>query len=237
MADTLTGVERILQQVHGGRLPRQLFVLAGPSGVGKNTIIKRILTNHPHQMARVHTYTTRPPRPDEVPGEQYHFVSPATFRDLALAGHLMEADAITAGHDVYGEGHLYSMPADIFTEIAPECHLVIAEVDIPGTRRLKARYPDCITIFLTAPPLVLLDRIRERAGSATQVDDLDKRMETAREQFHAAKEFDYIVFNDTGQLDDTVAAIETIILAERMRVRPGVDLEAALPENAFHAAP
>jgi guanylate kinase len=232
MDDHLTDVERILFQIQGS-LSRRLFVLAGPSGVGKNTIIKRILTNHSHYAERVRTYTTRSRRPHEVSGIQYHFISAEEFHTLALAGKLMEADANTAGQDVYGLGDLYSMPADIFEGIPPEKHLVIAEVDIHGMRLLKSRYPDCVTIFITAPPISLLQRIRERPDDHMDADVLSHRMQTAREQIRAAKEFDYIVFNQEDELDTTVAAIETIIAAERNRVLPGVDLEATLPADAF----
>ncbi len=234
MTEPLTGVERVIKQMQGA-LPRLLFVVAGPSGVGKNTIIKKVLTNHTDIMDRVRTYTTRRPRENEVDGEQYHFVSREEFRALALAGKLMEANAETAGRDVYGAGDLYSMPADLFEEIPPDRHLVIAEVDICGARLLRERFPDCVTIFITAPPLVLLERIRKRSLKSDKSMDeetLTRRMETAREQIRAAKEFDYIVFNE-DRIEDAVKAVEAIILAERMRVRHGADLEAVVPEEAF----
>ncbi len=232
MTKNLTDVERVIQQTTG-YIPRLLFVISGPSGVGKNTIIKKILTNHDNEMARVRTYTTREPREDEVEGAQYFFVSREQFRELALDGALMEADAETAGHDVYGAGHLYSMPTDIYVGIPPEIHLVIAEVDIHGMYRLKARVPDCISVFVTAEPVALLERIRNRPDEHMDAENLNHRMETAREQIRAAKDFDYLVFNQHGQLDQTVAQIETIIQAERMRTRHGVDLEAIIPDEAF----
>lgn len=236
MTDNLTDAERILLHTQGA-LPRLLFVLAGPSGVGKNTIIKKLLTNNPRYMDRIRTYTTRERRPEEIPDEQYHFVPPEEFRALALAGRLMEADAQIAGHDVYKLGDLYSMPLNLFEEIPAEKHLVIAEVDIYGMRRLKARYPDCVTVFVTAPPLTLLQRIRERPDEKMDRDALVHRMQTAREQIYAAKEFDYLVLNHDERLDETVATIETIIASERTRVRPGVDLGAIVPSEAFEIDP
>lgn len=227
----LTDAEAVIQQT-GRPLPRLLFVLAGPSGVGKNTIIKNLLTNNPY-LERLRTYTTRRARPDETPGEQYHFVSREEFRQLALAGRLMEADEKTVGHDVYGLGDLYSMPADIFEGIPPEKHLVIAEVDIFGMQRLKARNPDCVTIFVTAPPADLLARIRVRTDSNMDDHALEHRMQTAREQMRAASEFDYLVFNQGERLTATVESIEVIMTAERSRIRGGVDLEATLPQDAF----
>ena len=95
MPSTLTDAERILLQIEG-KLPRLLFVLVGPSGVGKNTIIKNLLTNNP-LMDRIRTYTTRHARRGETQGEQYHFVTVEEFRQLAIDGKLMEADASIAG--------------------------------------------------------------------------------------------------------------------------------------------
>lgn len=234
MVDNLTGPEQNLAHITGA-IPRCLFILAGPSGVGKNTIIKKLLTNNP-RMARVRTYTTRERRKDETADEQYHFVSRDEFRALALAGKLMEADASTAGHDVYGLGALYSMPRNPFENIPEQQHLMIAEVDIYGMRRLKSLYPDSVAIFITAPPLDLLQRIRERPDDNMNRDAIAHRMQTAQEQIRAAGEFDYLIINSEDRLDETVKIVEAIIMAERSRVRPGVDLEAALPEDAFSAA-
>ena len=225
MPEKLFGVERALKTTQG-QLPRQLFVLVGPSGVGKYTISKRLLKNHP-AMHRVTTFTTRPRRSEEVEGDQYHFITLEEFKRKSEAGELLEP----AGQDVYGEGHLYSMPIDVLD--TPEGkHLILAEVDINGAALLKRLYPDCVTIFVTAPPAVLLERIKEREDEHMDADSLAKRLAMAREHIRAAKTFDYIVFNE-DDLETTIAAIEAIIAAERMQVRPGVDLETMLPGDAF----
>ncbi len=233
MTEYLTDVER-LAQAAAGQLPRLLFIIAGPSGVGKNTIIKEVLTNHPREMSRLITYTTRPPREDEVEGEQYHFVTSDQFRDLALDGQLMEADENAVGRDVYNLGYVYSMPTDIFAGVSPSKHLIIAEVDIYGMRLLRQHYPDCITIFVTTSPATLLERIRDRPDEHMNEHNLTHRMETAREQIAAASEFNYIVFNDEGRLFHAVRSVEVIIRSERMRVRSNVNLLEALPSEFSH---
>lgn len=234
MTDHLTDIEQFILQTQG-TLPRLLFVVAGPSGVGKNTIIKELLTNHHHEMERLITYTTRPRRDDEVEGEQYHFVTTEQFRELALQGKLMEANEAAAGRDVYNLGYVYSMPADIYENVPREKHILLAEVDINGMRLLRQHYPGCVTIFVTAPPLALMERIRERRDEHMDDDNLAHRMQTAREQITAASDFDYIVFNEEGRLCRAVQTIEAIIQAERMRKRPGIDLAAVIPEEAFRS--
>ena len=230
MPDNLSGVEKILKATND-QLPGQLFVLAGPSGVGKYTITQMLLETFP-AMHRVTTFTTRPQRTDEVEGDQYHFITLEEFRRKSEAGQLLEP----AGQDVYGEGHLYSMPADVMHTPAGK-HLILAEVDIHGTALLKQKFPDCVAIFVTAPPDVLIDRIKRRSDANMDAGSLAKRMATAYEQFQAAQNFDYIVFNDRDSLEHTVAAIAAIVTAERRRVRPGVDLEAMIPAEELEEQP
>lgn len=217
-----------------GKLERRLFVIAGPSGVGKNTIIRELLTRHPRVMDRVRTYTTRPRRDHEVDGAQYHFVIEEQFKALARANRLMEADAENPlGHDVYKTKHSYSMPADILEGVSPEAHIIIAEVDVVGADLLKDRFPSCVRIFVTAPPHDLLERIRSRPDKGMDDEKLEQRMDTAREMVEAAKNFDYVVYNSEGCLTQAVLNIESIIRAERMRVREGFALEAILPLDTF----
>jgi len=222
----LTDAERVAQQ-NRGELPPLLVVIAGPSGVGKNTIIRELLANHPDVMDRVRTYTTRTPRESEIEGEQYHFVSFDEFRRLAKAGALMEADEDIAGHPVYGTEDLYSMPTDIYAEVAPGKHIVIAEVDVIGADRLREHYPDCVTIFVTASVPELMRRIRWRDETMDEAE-FQQRMVIARQQIREAKKFDYLVFNRRDRMCDTLEQIETIIRAERMRIRNGLTLNETM---------
>ena len=185
MSSKLTAVEQVIQQATD-HLDRRLFVIAGPSGVGKNTIIRELLATHP-EMARVKTYTTRARRDDEFEGEQYYFVSKEEFIRLAETGELMEADADNPlGHDVYSTKHSYSMPRNIYRDIPPDAHIVLAEVDIVGAKRLREAYLSCVGIFITAPPADLLQRIRQRPDDDMTPDDLHQRMATARKHIEAA---------------------------------------------------
>ena len=233
--EVLTDVEQVIRQVNK-TLNKRLFVVAGPSGVGKNTIIKKLLANHPLEMSRVRTYTTRARREGEG-DDQYRFVDTEEFKRLACTGRLLEADAENPlGHDVYGLGKSYSMPSDIFEGMSEHQHIVVAEVDVIGAERLKARYPDCVTIFVMAPPTDLKHRIQERPDETMDSESLEKRMDTAEEQFRAANEFDYVIFNREGFLDETVRLVDSIIRVERMRVQKGFNLESILTPEAIAAA-
>ena len=140
----------------------------------------------------------------------------------------MEVD----GQDVYGLGDLYSMPGDIYGDIAPTKHLVVAEVDIHGTRRLRAVYPDCTTIFVTASPEILAQRVQTRADNIMDAKNLAQRMQTATEQIRAVHEFDYVVVNH-ADITEAVADIETIMWATRCHVHPELDLETAISTQSF----
>jgi guanylate kinase len=224
----LTDFERLVLHEQG-EIPKLVIVITGPSGVGKNTIIKRLLTKNPRLMKRLITYTTRKARKKEIEGEQYHFVTNDQFIELGDAGRLMEWDPDKrGGHDVYKLGKWYSMPADIFEGMLPSHHLLIAEVDTTGMKRLCERYPHCITIFVTATPEILRERIQERPDEEMDAHALAHRLKTAHDQYQEASKFDYIIFNHKGRLRQTIRAIESIILAERSRIRHRIDLQPLL---------
>ena len=224
MDDSLIGPERIIARLEGAP-PKTLIVLVGPSGVGKGSISRRLLLNP--VVHRVTTYTTRSPRPGEAELGQYRFVSRQTFLAKYEAGQILEKV------DVYGQGHLYGLPADMMTNTPPGKRVVLAEVDVNGKIFLDELFPDNVSIFLTAPPEELRARIISRAGEeGIGEEELRQRMETARQQMQQAGSFDYIVFNEEGRLEETVAQLEAIITAARLRTRPGVDLPALFAAEA-----
>jgi guanylate kinase len=125
------------------------------------------------------------------------------------------------------------MPLDVYRDISPDKHVVLAEVDAVGAALLRDRYPTCVSIFITAPPVDLLRRIRKRPDDDMSSDDLRQRMHTAQNHIRAAKEFQYVVYNQKDRLCQAVTAIDQIITAERMKVRAGFDLEAIVPSAEF----
>jgi guanylate kinase len=217
MSDQLIGPDRL------STAPRKrLLVIAGPSGVGKATVTRELLRRNP-LIHRARTFTTRSPRPGELEAGQYYFVSREEFEAKFATGEIMERT------EVYGTGDLYGMPANLLTSAPPDKPFVLAEVDANGKDFLEERFPEqCVSIFITAPPHLLRQRIINRAraeGRAPQA--LAARLEKAREHIRRAATFDYLVINEEGRLEETVVQIEAIILAERLRVPPGLDLESA----------
>jgi len=186
-------------------VPQVLFVLSGPSGSGKETVMKAMVERVPH-LQRIITYTTRAPRPGEVEGQHYHFVSDQRFRELLTSGTLFESEA------VYGSSR-YGSPA-LAVEGTSSGDLIM-ELDPHGFRRMReARRDPTVGIFLLAPSAGELERrIRARAAES----DLSRRLKIAREQLDLAGDYEYqVVNNDLGTCLDDVAAI---IRAERLRRR------------------
>ncbi len=145
----------------------------------------------------------------------------------------MEVDASGEGHQVYADGVWYSMPSDLYEGLDEGKHMVLAEIDIHGARRVRQLYPDCITIFLTAPPHDLIHRIKNRPDELMDKKNLQNRLNKAREHIAAAKEFTYLVYNEENRLCDAVTQIKTIIEVERMRITKGFCLEDTIPPDDY----
>ena len=185
------------------------LVLAGPSGVGKATLTKALLQRHP-EIHRLHTVTTRPPRPNEVPGDQYIFVDRETFLKMLETGELMESSP------VYKDGNLYGMPNNILNQVPPEKDIALIEVDIKGKEFLKKRYPDCVTVLIVAPISELEERLLKREPDMDD-EEYRRRLESALDWLKAAPTFDYIVENPQGEMEKALAILEAILTAELHR--------------------
>jgi len=185
------------------------LVLAGPSGVGKATLTKALLKRHP-EIHRLHTVTTRPPRPGEVPGDQYIFVDRTTFLKMLETGELMESSP------VYQDGNLYGMPANILNQVPPDKDIALIEVDIRGKEFLKKRYPECVTILIVAPINELEERLLHRDPHISD-EEYHRRLETALTWLKAAPTFDYIVENPQDRMEEALAVLEAILTAELHR--------------------
>ncbi|GAA1473337.1 guanylate kinase [Corynebacterium felinum] len=186
-----------------GDNPRgQLVVLLGPSAVGKSTVVHRLREELPEMYFSV-SMTTRAPRPGEVHGIDYFFVSPEEFQQRIDAGEMLE------WADIHGGLQRSGTPAGPVDEALAAGRPVLVEVDLVGARNVAALKPEAHTVFLAPPSWeVLVERLTGRGTESEEV--IQRRLETARTEIDAQDEFRHIVVND--DLEETVVALRNILL-------------------------
>jgi len=182
----------------------RLLVLAGPTAVGKGTVVRSLLSKNPQVWLSV-SATTRAARPGEVDGEHYFFVSDNEFTRMVDKGELLEW-AIVHGEHRYGTPR---GPVEMRLERGTPC---ILEIDLQGVRQVRESMPEALFVFLTPPSWEeLVDR---SVGRGTESEgERERRLATAKEEMAAIGEFDEIVVND--EVDDAVAALERLLLPSR----------------------
>lgn len=185
----------------GENTTNRLVVLAGPSAVGKSTVVHR-LRNLVEDLYFSVSMTTREPRPGEVDGVDYYFVSPEVFEQRIAAGEMLE------WADIHGGLQRSGTPAGPVRDALAGGRPVLVEVDLVGARNVKALMPEAVTVFLSPPSWeVLVDRLTGR-GTEPQ-DVIDRRLATAREELSHQEEFDHVVINK--DLDSAVSDISAIL--------------------------
>jgi guanylate kinase len=187
-----------------------LFVISGPSGAGKDsvlTLLKKTVTN----MQFITTMTTRKPRPQEIEGVDYRFVSLETFEDLKKKNELLECA------QVYG--NWYGPPKEAIRQALKEGKDAILRVDVQGVKNIKKIVPDAVFIFIMTPTLKELEKRLKKRYTETEAE-LALRLKTAADEIKQVKMFDYVVFNNGGSLQAAVDKIKAIIIAEKCRVKP-----------------
>jgi guanylate kinase len=186
---------------------KQVVVIAGPSGSGKNAVINEILKSHPHG-SRLVTATTRAMRPGEVDGVDYHFFSQERFDAELSAGNIPEHRYVPALGTYYG---IYIPDLEARMK---DGGIVFAQVDIEGARLLKERY-DATTIFIMPESLEQFrGRLRARNPEWSE-KEFNARMQITEEEMRVhAPQYDYRVVNADGRLQDTVAEVVDILRRE-----------------------
>lgn len=185
-----------------------LVVISGPSGVGKDATLNLMKqSNYPFYF--VVTATTRPKRPAEVDGVDYHFVSVGEFAEMITQGELLEHAV------VYGD--YKGIPKKHVREALASGQDVIMRIDVQGAATIRKLVPNVVTIFLVAENEdELIRRLQER--KTEDPDKLKMRIATAREELKRIAEFDYVVLNCMNKQEKTVERVTSIIAAEKSRV-------------------
>ncbi len=186
-----------------------LVVISGPSGVGKDAILD-VLRELPAHASHhyVVTCTTRARRPGEVDGLSYHFLDPDRFRELLDSGGLLEANEV--------HGNWYGTPRQQVADALSAGRHAILKIDVQGADVVRARVPDALLIFVAPPSSEeLVGRLTSR-GTET-AEELSLRQRNAADEMARQKDFDYVVINETGQLDRTAQRIGEIIVREAAR--------------------
>lgn len=183
----------------------RLYVLSGPSGVGKSTAVHEVMRRHPNLRFSV-SVTTREIRPGEVDGESYYFISRARFQELLENDELLE-------HAEY-VGDCYGTPEKPLDRMLDEGIDVLLDIEPSGALQVKRRRPDATLIFMAAPSFREIER-RLRGRGDTSGDKIQRRLERARWEYQQAAKYDYIVVND--DVGHAAAEIEAIMLADKCR--------------------
>ncbi|MGN0711092.1 MAG: guanylate kinase [Anaerovoracaceae bacterium] len=187
----------------------QLFVVSGPSGAGKGTICQRVIEETDVELSI--SMTTRNPRPKEKEGVNYYFVSKEEFLKK------IEHDGFLEYAEVYG--NYYGTPKENVMRKLNEGKDVILEIDIQGAMKVKEAYPDGVFIFILPPSMRELRKRITGRGSETE-EAINMRLgETLKEVSYIDK-YDYCVIN--GELDEAVARVKAIVVAEHSRVSENI---------------
>ena len=201
-----------------------LFVLAAPSGAGKTSLVRALLEREPGIRLSV-SYTTRPPRPGEADGVDYHFVDEPRFLALRAAGEFLE--------HAHVHGNWYATSSTWLKRETELGHDVLLEIDWQGAAQVRRLIPDAVHVFILPPSLESLrERLERRGQDSPEV--IARRLDAAREEMAHCSEFDYVIMNQdfARAVDDLSAIVRAARLAAvRQTVRIAAVLQRLLPPS------
>ncbi|MCL2842637.1 MAG: guanylate kinase [Oscillospiraceae bacterium] len=184
----------------------KLFILSGPSGSGKSTILREVLAQMPEVYFSI-TDTTRGPRPGEVAGKDYHYISQEEFAERREAGDFLESACYV--------GNWYGTPRRPIEERLQAGIDVFLDIEVQGAQQVKEKMPQAVTIFLFPPSMEILE-LRLRARDTDQEEKIIGRLKRAGEEFARAMFYDYLVIND--KIDEAVDEVLSILKAEHCKL-------------------
>ncbi|MFB2836631.1 guanylate kinase [Floridanema evergladense] len=177
----------------------KLIIFTGPSGVGKGTLLRKLLTQHPELVLST-SVTTRPPRPGEINGIDYYFVNVEKFQQMVADDELLEWAEFA--------GNYYGTPRLQVEDLISQGKWVILEIELEGARQIRRTFPQALQFFILPPSLRELEqRIRHRGTESEEA--IAKRLRRAQEEINAANEFDIQIVND--DLEKAFANLEAAL--------------------------
>ena len=188
--------------------PGLLFVVSGPSGAGKDTLVDALRERMPRVRYSV-SATTRGPRPGERHGEHYFFVTKDDFVRTNASGGFLEWREYN--------GNLYGTPRDYVERTLNEGYDLIMKPEVNGALAVKSAYPDAVLIFLVPDRF---SHLRERllARRTETNEEIARRLAIAHQEMRSIRNFDYIVINEQGRSEDAVRDLHAVLQAERFRI-------------------
>lgn len=186
-----------------------LFIISGPAGSGKGTVVNSLITNHPEISLSV-SATTRAPRSGEVNGVHYHFISKNEFEKLIEKGEVLE-------HTTYCENYYGTLKREV-VKATRAGRDIILEIEVDGAMQVKRKIRGAVTIMLTPPDAECLER--RLRGRGTETDDVIKwRLNRAKEEIKLIGKYDYSVVNNDGESDKCAELVYDIIRAEHQKTK------------------
>lgn len=183
-----------------------LIVISGPSGVGKNTVIDHLFQRQPDLKYSV-SATTRTPRPNEIDGQHYFFLTETEFQKKISNGEFLE------WAKVYG--HYYGTPKQYVQQLLESGQDLVLDIEVQGAVQVKRSLPEAVLIFLAPPSLTELKK--RLLGRNTEPEaELNKRLQYIETEFQSVSQYDYLIINQ--EIDLTCEQIECIIQAEKYKV-------------------
>ena len=188
------------------------FIISGPSGVGKSTVLKALLEKRSDVYFSV-SATTRSPRPGEEDGVHYHFMDANSFRQLIAADEFLE----------YAEyvGNFYGTPKKYVDEAMEQGKDVILDIEVQGAIQVCSKRPETVRIFIAPPSWEELERRLTERGTDSP-EKVQKRLLRAKVEFQTAHTYDYFVINDT--VEAAVAELDAIMTAEHCKPAERIDI-------------
>lgn len=193
-----------------------LFIITAASGAGKTSLVKALLEKESGVRISI-SHTTRSPRPGDIDGKDYHFVTDEQFIEMLEAGGFLESAQV---HNAR-----YGTSEKAVNEALSAGDDVILEIDWQGAAQVRKIYPDAVTIFILPPSLEILEtRLRNRGQDSDEV--IAKRLAAAREEMRHLVEFDYVTIND--KFEDALQDLIAIIQAQRLNTQAQIQRHQSL---------